>query len=530
LFRHNGHFNSFAGFPVRALLPERGNSDVNSGIFMHRFDKSLMWFRRDLRNFDNAALHHALKQSSHVYCVFIFDKEILDALPALDRRIEFIHAAVLELDDELRRSGGALLIRHAYASEEIPRLAKQLGVDAVFANHDYEPKALARDRLVAATLKEAGRTWLSFKDQVIFEKDEVLSLTGKPFSVFTPYKNAWLKKLHSAENDFYLQSYSIEAHACRLARPEISSTDHRPSLAELGFKKTNLSELSIPTGMSGGQMLADEFMPRIARYQDNRDFPALRGPSYLSVHLRFGTVSIRGLARRAIEAMRAQSGGSGAATWLSELIWRDFYFMILHHHRHVEQNAFKPEYDAIRWESGPDADRLFDAWCNGRTGYPLVDAAMLQLNQTGYMHNRLRMVAASFLIKDLGIDWRQGERYFAQQLNDYDLAANNGGWQWAASSGCDAQPYFRIFNPVTQSQKFDPDGKFIRRYLPQLASLPDKFIHAPWLTPPMERQLAGVELGRNYPEPLVQHDDARKRTLERYAVVKKNPATLPHAD
>ena len=497
---------------------------------MRRFDKSLVWFRRDLRSFDNAALHHALKQSNRVYCVFIFDKEILDFLPRRDRRVEFIHAAVMELDAELRRSGGALIISHARASEEIPQLAAKLGIDAVFANHDYEPKALARDAAVAASLKVAGRTWCSFKDQVIFEKDEVLSLSGKPFSVFTPYKNAWLKKLQSSENDFYLQPYPIERHACRLARAEISPACHQPSLSELGFEKTNLSELTIPTGMSGGQTLIDEFMPRIGRYQDNRDFPAVRGPSYLSVHLRFGTVSIRGLARRAVEAMRTGKDASGAATWLSELIWRDFYFMILHHHPQVEQNAFKPEYDAIRWESGAAADRLFAAWCNARTGYPLVDAAMLQLNQTGYMHNRLRMVTASFLIKDLGIDWRRGERYFAQQLNDYDLAANNGGWQWAASSGCDAQPYFRIFNPVTQSEKFDSAGKFIRRYLPQLASLPDKFIHAPWLTPPMELQLAGIELGRNYPEPLVHHDDARKRTLERYAVVKKGPPTPPPAD
>lgn len=497
---------------------------------MRRFDKSLVWFRRDLRSFDNAALHHALKQSNRVYCVFIFDKEILDLLPRRDRRVEFIHAAVMELDAELRRSGGALIIRHARASEEIPRLATQLGVDAVFANHDYEPNALTRDAAVAASLKVAGRTWCSFKDQVIFEKDEVLSLSGKPFSVFTPYKNAWLKKLQSSENDFYLQPYPIETHACRLARAEISPACHQPSLSELGFEKTNLSELTIPTGMSGGQTLIDEFMPRIGRYQDNRDFPAVRGPSYLSVHLRCGTVSIRGLARRAVEVLRTGKDASGAATWLSELIWRDFYFMILHHHPRVEQNAFKPEYDAIRWESGAAADRLFAAWCNGRTGYPLVDAAMLQLNQTGYMHNRLRMVAASFLVKDLGIDWRRGERYFAQQLNDYDLAANNGGWQWAASSGCDAQPYFRIFNPVTQSEKFDSTGKFIRRYLPQLASLPDKFIHAPWLMPPMELQLAGIELGKNYPEPLVQHDDARKRTLERYAVVKKGPPTPPPAD
>ncbi len=220
----------------------------------------------------------------------------------------------------------------------------------------------------------------------------------------------------------------------------------------------------------------------------------------------------------------AAAGHDGISTWLSELIWRDFYFMILHHNPQVASGPFKKEYERIAWEEGDDARALFAAWCEGRTGYPLVDAAMAQINQTGYMHNRLRMVTACFLIKDLGIDWRWGERYFAERLNDYDLSANNGGWQWASSSGCDAQPYFRIFNPITQSEKFDAEGKFIRRYLPQLAKLNAKQIHAPWLQPAAVLEAAGVRLGKNYPEPVVQHDEARKRTLERYAVVKKTPA------
>jgi deoxyribodipyrimidine photo-lyase len=236
------------------------------------------------------------------------------------------------------------------------------------------------------------------------------------------------------------------------------------------------------------------------------------------VHLRFGTVSPRLLARTAHGL--TQNGNAGAATWLSELVWRDFYFQILHHHPHVVNHSFKPAYDAIAWETGPAADALFCAWCEGRTGYPLVDAAMAQLNQTGYMHNRLRMVVASFLVKDLGIDWRRGEAYFAAHLNDFDLAANNGGWQWASSSGCDAQPYFRIFNPVSQSEKFDPDGKFIRRYVPQLAALPAAAVHAPWLARPLELREAGVRLGDNYPAPIVDHAAARQRTLARYAVVK----------
>jgi deoxyribodipyrimidine photo-lyase len=237
--------------------------------------------------------------------------------------------------------------------------------------------------------------------------------------------------------------------------------------------------------------------------------------------LRFGTVSIRQLARQAYAL--AQAGNEGASVWLSELIWRDFYAQVMANFPHAMERSFKPDYDAISWEHGPHAHKLFDAWCQGRTGYPLVDAAMTQINQTGYMHNRLRMVVASFLVKDLGIDWRWGERYFAKHLNDFDLSSNNGGWQWASSSGCDAQPYFRIFNPVSQSEKFDPEGKFIRRYLPQLAALPNAALHAPWAAKPMELAAAGFESGRDYPRPIVMHDEAREKTLARYAVVKKAP-------
>ena len=531
---------------------------------MQRYDKTLVWFRRDLRSFDHAALHHALCVSGQVHCAFIYDREILDRLGRADRRVEFIHASIAELAKDLERLGGALIVRHAVASTEIVALAQELGVDAVFANRDYEPQAIARDAAVAKALEAAGRRFESFKDQVIFEREEVLSLAAKPFTVFTPYKNAWLRKLQTtpvaADQDFYLRSYPIEAHRESLAMPSAAVARALPTLAELGFEPTNLSALPIPTGMSGGAKLFDEFLPRMPGYRDTRDFPAVKGPSYLSVHLRFGTVSVRALARRAVEAMRSgegnatelpkeasllQSGAAGdgaddagrgitapasarssapvagASTWLSELIWRDFYFMILHQNPHVVGHAFKPEYERIEFETGAEADALFAAWCEGRTGYPLVDAAMAQINQTGYMHNRLRMVTACFLIKDLGIDWRRGEAYFAERLNDYDLSANNGGWQWAASSGCDAQPYFRIFNPITQSEKFDAEGKFIRRYLPQLDKLGPKQIHAPWLQAPEVLAKAGVVLGKTYPRPVVEHDAARKRTLERYAVVKK---------
>jgi deoxyribodipyrimidine photo-lyase len=492
---------------------------------MNRYNKALVWFRRDLRPIDNAALHHALASSATVYCVFIFDKDILDPLLAegrLDRRVAFIHASLQELDAELKRGGGGLIVRHARAATEIVALADELAVDAVFANEDYEPTAVERDAKIAKALQRAGRVLHLFKDQVIFAKDEVLSLANKPFSVFTPYKNAWLKKLSLPSGELNLDA--LAPLICKPAKGQLAmlpTAPPMPTLASMGFDDCDLAALKIPTGMKGAAALLKDFIPRMSRYKASRDYPAVKGPSYLSVHLRFGTVSIRTLARLAAEALQSGEGGEGAAVWLSELVWRDFYFMILHNNPHVVGGAFKPEYDRIEWESGKEADQAFAAWCEGRTGYPLVDAAMMQLNQTGYMHNRLRMVTACFLIKDLGIDWRRGEAYFARQLNDFDLSANNGGWQWASSSGCDAQPYFRIFNPVTQSEKFDPEGQFIKRYLPQLATLDRKHIHAPWLAPEMTLSMAGIVLGKDYPRPLVAHDEARKKTLARYAVVKK---------
>lgn len=468
---------------------------------------ALVWFRRDLRDFDHAALHHALKSHQRVYCAFVFDSEILDALPRrVDRRVEFIHGSVVELDAALRARGGGLIVRHAAARECIPALAASLGVDAVFANRDYEPAAQARDAEVAERLRVLGCDFRDFKDQVIFEKSEVLTQGGLAFSVFTPYKRAWLKTL----TDFHLKAYPIDTYAGHLA--PLPEGEAVPTLAALGFEPTNLAELGITPGMAAGRQLFEAFLKRIGRYKARRDFPAVKGVSYLSVHLRFGTVSIRELARAAQAA-----GGEGAETWLSELIWRDFYFQILWHHPHVVGASFRPEYDKVRWD---DAPALFEAWCEGRTGYPIVDAAMRQINHSGYMHNRLRMIVASFLTKDLGIDWRLGEAYFAEHLNDFDLAANNGGWQWAASTGCDAQPYFRIFNPVTQSERFDPDGAFIRRYLPGLAKVPDKYIHAPWTLPPIDQKLAACQIGSDYPAPIVDHARARERTLARFAVVK----------
>lgn len=485
------------------------------------YTKSLVWFRRDLRHFDHAALYQALKQSKSCYCVFIFDTNILQKLPKRDRRVQFIHQSIQELHAELQQLGTQLIVLHGDPIVEIPRLAAELSINAVFINRDYEPSAIARDQLVQQHLQSFSCDLIDCKDQVIFDKEEVLSLAGKPFSVFTPYKNAWLKKLASetdGETDFYFKSYPVEKYAHRLASHANTAI---PSLASMGFEELSEQDLKLRGGMRAASTLLEEFLNRIDQYGQARDFPAIKGPSYLSVHLRFGTVSIRYLVSQAMRHIRIASALDGATVWLSELVWRDFYFMILYHHPRVVERAFKPEYDAIQWESGTKANHLFQAWCDGKTGYPLVDAAMLQLNQTGYMHNRLRMVVASFLVKDLGIDWRWGEAYFALHLNDFDLSANNGGWQWAASTGCDAQPYFRIFNPITQSEKFDSEGKFIRRYLPQLANLNAKQIHAPWKVSPIELSAANLQLGIDYPYPVVEHDVARHQTLERYSVVKK---------
>lgn len=478
-----------------------------------------MWFRRDLRTDDNAALYHALKHCKTVHCVFVFDREILDSLPKTDRRVEFIRESLVELDASIRQLSGkahsGLIVQHAWASDEIPKLAQELSAQAVFSNHDYEPHAINRDAVVLGKLANLGIAFHTYKDHVIFERTEILTQMGKPYGVFTPYKNAYLKKL----TEFYLRHYPVEKYKNALVERPVEHRRSVAKLAEIGFESTNLAALKIPTGMAGGRQLFEDFFDRMDDYHATRDFPAVKGPSYLGVHLRFGTVSIRKLA--AVAYQRVLVGSQGANVWLSELIWRDFYFQILSNFPHAASGAFKPEYNAIKWEQGERADSLFAAWCEGRTGYPLVDAAMAQINQTGYMHNRLRMVVASFLVKDLGIDWRWGERYFAEKLNDFDLSANNGGWQWASSSGCDAQPYFRIFNPTSQSEKFDAEGKFIRKYLPQLSKLPNSALHEPWNTKPIDLESACVTLGLDYPYPIVNHAEAREKTLLRYSVVKK---------
>jgi deoxyribodipyrimidine photo-lyase len=462
-------------------------------------DRALVWLRRDLRVEDHAALYHALRAARRVWCVFVFDPAILDTLPRADRRVEFIRDSLIGVDAELRAlaashgiDGAGLIVRHGPAVAQIAALARTLHVQAVYASHDDEPAALARDAQARGALAEIGVVLHTGKDHVVFERDEVMTQSGGAFSVFTPYRNAWLKKVDS----FFLKAYSVGRHAGALA-PRPADQPGVPNLQDIGFEPTNLHQLKLPSGPAGAQELLADFLDRIDGYAEARDFPAVKGPSYLSTHLRFGTVSIRQLARAAHQRMTA--GSRGAEVWLSELVWRDFYHQVLHHHPHVAGHAFRPAYDRIRWAHGKTADDHFAAWCEGRTGYPLVDAAMHQINQTGYMHNRLRMVVASFLTKDLGIDWRRGEAYFAEKLNDFDLAANNGGWQ---------------------RQKFDPEGRFIRRYLPQLASLPDKLIHAPWTARPVDLAAADLRLGRDYPAPVVDHAEARADTLARYAVVK----------
>lgn len=542
-----------------------------------RYPRALVVLRRDLRLSDHAALAHACARAEEVHLLFVFDRAILDPLQdRADRRVDFIWQCLQSIQQEL--SGAAsLLCAHGNAREVVPAVAFALEANVVMFNHDDEPQALERDAAIRKALHAAGIGCIDFKDQSVFERAEVLTQTGRPYTVFTPYRNAWMKRLElhpeaAAEHGVNLEKLrSPPAAALERIRKFLAQQGSRlwlgapPSLEEIGFQGTDLDSLGVRAGHPGAAALLEDFAQRITAYDTARDYPARKGPSYLSVHLRFGTLSIRAALRL---ALGSRASGSGASVWLNELVWRDFYMQILHHYPHAASSAFRPEYDRIRWETGEQADRHFAAWCAGCTGYPLVDASMRQLLHSGYMHNRLRMVTASFLCKDLGIDWRRGEAWFARKLIDFDLSANNGGWQWAASSGCDAQPYFRIFNPVSQSEKFDAQGVFIRRYVPELAALSDRDIHAPWKQSAQQQsaqrisaqeqstlqqsapgQTASVQTALRqpallrtglqqttlfpqqgvdsplpctnpYPLPIVDHEAARKRTLLRYQVVK----------
>ncbi len=502
---------------------------------------ALVWFRRDLRLDDHAALGAALAQATAVYCAFVFDTDILAGLPRQDRRVSFIWQSLAQLRERLLALGGDLLVRQGSARDEIPRLALELKISRVYAAEDYEPQARERDRAVAESLGRQGGALRLVKDQVIFAGDEVLTQAGRPFRVYTPYRKAWLTLLSDAE----LASRLDPTRLTRLARPPAGT--RFPELRELGFEAADLAAAGLVPGESGAEATLAAFLPRLDDYAALRDFPARASTSGLATHNRFGTISIRRLVRLAHErAGRAsawghqpktltgadgepQSPGStesgpgrshpgkhpseGAQIWLSELIWREFFFQVLHHHPQVARGAFRPAFDRIAW---PNDEALFAAWCRGRTGYPLVDAAMRELVASGSMHNRLRMVVAAFLCKDLLIDWRWGERFFALHLNDFDLAANNGNWQWAASTGCDAQPWFRIFNPLTQARKFDPRGEYVRAQLPELRRVPERFVHAPWTLPPLEQQACGCVIGRDYPAPVVDHAVQRQRALALY--------------
>ncbi|WP_109699956.1 cryptochrome/photolyase family protein [Chitinophaga deserti] len=422
----------------------------------------LCWFRRDLRLHDQAALYHALRSGFPVVPVFVFDTGILDDLDNReDRRLQFIHDALLQMQAQLEKLGSALDVYYGTPAAAFRHFTEKYDVAGVFTNHDYEPYARQRDSAIAAQLQQQGIVFRSWKDQVIFEKEEVVKDNGSPYTVFTPYSRKW----RAALEPFYFKPYPTEKYFVHLHRqPAIPL----PALSEIGFEP---AVRGFPSSNPEDALLK--------HYDTTRDYPAIDGTSRLGVHLRFGTVSIREVARRALKLNE---------TFLKELIWREFYQMILWHFPDVVHASFKKEYDNIVWRNN---EREFKAWCEGQTGYPIVDAGMRELNETGYMHNRVRMVVASFLTKHLLIDWRWGEAYFAKKLLDYDLAANNGGWQWAAGSGCDAAPYFRVFNPTLQAQKFDKDGKYIRKWVPEFDTL-------------------------TYVSPIVNHEMARKRALETY--------------
>ena len=419
------------------------------------------WFRRDLRLHDNNALYHALQGENPVLPIFIFDSNILDKLEnKKDARVQFIYESLSNIQKQLRKLNSSVLIKIGNPVECWKNILNEYDVKAVYTNHDYEPYALQRDQEIESLLNSNNIPFITFKDQVIFEKSEVVKDDGKPYTVYTPYSRKWRSRLN-AEG---IPSYDSQLLLKNLAPISIDF----PTLEEIGFEK---SDLLFPS-----DHCADNI---IQKYADQRDIPGINGTSRLGIHLRFGTISIREMARK---------GQNLSDSWLNELCWREFYMMILWHFPHVTNGSFKPQYDSIEWRNN---ETEFQAWCDGKTGYPIVDAGMRELNTTGYMHNRVRMVVASFLTKHLLIDWRWGEAYFASKLLDFDLSANNGGWQWAAGSGCDAAPYFRIFNPYEQTKKFDSDLKYIRKWVPEFQDF-------------------------SYPQPIVDHKMARERCLETY--------------
>ena len=469
--------------------------------------RALCWIRRDLRLHDHAALTLATQLADEVVVAFVFDTTILDLLVDKDdKRVSFIHQSLQELDSKLQRHGSKLVVRHGDPVVEIPALAQALGCTDVIAGRDYEPSSILRDASVVTALGAAGVQFQTVKDTVIFEGGEILSQSGTPFRVYTPYSNAWRGKF-----DHETCAGPLNPDLSKLVpAADLESHSSSWSFEDLGFSETSPS---VPAGEDAGLASLDRFVSVVPRYSEDRDFPAKQGTSGLSVHLRFGTISIRDAVRMALS-----QDSKGAGKWLAELIWRDFYQDLLFHNPHVVTHAFQPQFDSVEY---PGETSWFDAWCEGQTGYPLIDAAMRCLLATGWMHNRLRMVVASFLTKDLLIDYRRGESHFARYLLDFDLATNTGGWQWAASTGADAQPYFRIFNPVLQSLKFDPDGEFIRKWVPELSMLYGKSIHWPHEASAMELGGANVVIGETYPHPMVNHHLQRDKAIRLLETAKK---------
>lgn len=433
---------------------------------------TLYWMRRDLRLEDNAALFHALKEQSQVQPLFIFDTEILSKLERTDSRVTFIYQVLENLRGQLRAMGADLWVFFGRPEEVHKEIASKYQIASVYCNHDYEPYARSRDERIQRFWATKGVSFKTFKDQTLFEKDEILTGNQRPYTVYTPYK----KNVFSKLNDFYLKSYPVDLYLSSLRKT--SHESYWVSLEQMGFKE---STLEFPPLEISSQLLK--------KYAEQRDFPFIEeGTSRLGLHLRFGTLSVRELARE---------GRKLSETFLSELVWRDFFMQILWHYPHVEKESFRREYDKIAWRSsGSDLQR----WKEGQTGYPIVDAGMRELNATGHMHNRVRMIVASFLTKHLLIHWYEGERYFASKLLDYDLSANNGNWQWAAGSGCDAAPYFRIFNPETQMKKFDPDLKYVKKWVPEYG-------------------------GFRYVKPIIDHNEARGRCLQAYTLALKGKSS-----
>ncbi|MCW5942648.1 MAG: deoxyribodipyrimidine photo-lyase [Fimbriimonadaceae bacterium] len=465
---------------------------------MSRRRRGLVWIRRDLRLEDHTALAEATRSCDEVAVLFVFDPNILDALVDRDdRRVSFIHQSLQEVDRGLREAGSGLIVRHGEPIAVVPEVARTFGADDVWAARDFEPYAKARDAEVGRRLADEGCGFRQVLDHLIFGGDEIATEAGDPYRVFTPYSKAWRDRLTPERIEERIPDRA------RLAAREAHPASDPWSLEDLGFvpRVTWLE----PGERAGGTRLERFANERMPHYHQDRDRVAREATSGLSAHLRFGTVSIRECARLALA-----QGGPGGAKWLDELIWREFYAMILDRFPHTAERAFRPEFDGIPWVHD---ESLWRAWCEGRTGYPLVDAAMRCLVESGWMPNRLRMVVASFLTKDLLTDYRRGEAYFARHLLDFDLASNNGGWQWAASTGVDAQPYFRVFNPVLQSRKFDPEGTFLRTWCPELAGFDDEAIHWPHKASPLEQEAAGCVLGRDYPHPIVDHATQRSAAI-----------------